>query len=293
MLRLTPTLWGDHSVGLIIDSDTGVHIEVPVSATVQEDVDGDGFGSVGSGGEDCNDADATVHPDATDTWYDGIDSDCAGDDDYDQDGDGVEGAEGGGDDCDDTDAATSPDLAELWYNGVDNDCAGDDDYDQDGDGHTSSAYTGDDCDDLDSDACPGAVDEWYDGVDSDCLGDNDYDQDLDGVEYPDDCNDTDPAVTGPVVESMNGIDDDCDGLIDDFEIGSVASGVMYGYATSMSVGDHGNLALADDVTGDGAVDLIIAARGSEDGMVWVVDAATAATAGGDEVRDHDTAIYSG
>ncbi|MSP56999.1 MAG: hypothetical protein EXR69_15565, partial [Myxococcales bacterium] len=99
MLRLTPTLWGDHSVGLIIDSDTGVHIEVPVSATVQEDVDGDGFGSVGSGGEDCNDADATVHPDATDTWYDGIDSDCAGDDDYDQDGDGVEGAEGGGDDC--------------------------------------------------------------------------------------------------------------------------------------------------------------------------------------------------
>ena len=38
--------------------------------------------------DDCDDADATVFPGATDTWYDGVDQDCAGDNDYDFDGDG-------------------------------------------------------------------------------------------------------------------------------------------------------------------------------------------------------------
>ena len=54
--------------------------------------------------QDCDDDDATVHPGASDTPYDDIDSDCAGDSDWDQDGDGVDAIEGGGTDCDDTDA---------------------------------------------------------------------------------------------------------------------------------------------------------------------------------------------
>ena len=69
------------------------------------DGDGDGYGrnelstSQGCPGDapvgtsatndDCDDLDADVHPNAADTWYDGVDSDCAGDDDYDQDGDGA------------------------------------------------------------------------------------------------------------------------------------------------------------------------------------------------------------
>ena len=34
-----------------------------------------------------------MNPGAEETWYDGIDSDCAGDDDYDQDTDGYRAAD--------------------------------------------------------------------------------------------------------------------------------------------------------------------------------------------------------
>jgi hypothetical protein len=48
------------------------------------------WGDVNAGGlHDCNDLEATVFPGATDDWYDGIDSDCGQDNDYDQDADGI------------------------------------------------------------------------------------------------------------------------------------------------------------------------------------------------------------
>lgn len=52
-----------------------------------------------SGGDDCDDTDPSVHPGAEETWYDGIDGDCAGGDDFDQDGDGDPAVDGGGTDC--------------------------------------------------------------------------------------------------------------------------------------------------------------------------------------------------
>jgi len=84
------------------------------------DCDNDGYGP-GEGG-DCDDEDATVYPGAEDTWYDGVDSDCAGDNDFDADGDGDEHRDlGDGNDCDDTDPATYGDAQEL-VDGADNDC---------------------------------------------------------------------------------------------------------------------------------------------------------------------------
>jgi hypothetical protein len=64
------------------------------------DTDGDAWTTCDG---DCNDGDLTIYPTNTDVWYDGIDSDCDGENDYDQDGDGDNSDLHGGTDCDDLD----------------------------------------------------------------------------------------------------------------------------------------------------------------------------------------------
>jgi hypothetical protein len=86
-----------------------------------------------------------VHPGAADTWYDGIDSDCAGNSDFDADADGHDLDEWDGDDCDDADPDIHAGAPDAWYDGVDSDCAGNDDFDQDADGSESAGFGGDDC----------------------------------------------------------------------------------------------------------------------------------------------------
>ncbi len=86
---------------------------VTEGVTGYRDADGDGFGDVtqsmfgcaiASGyvadATDCDDTLDSVYPGAPESWYDGVDQDCDGNDD-DQDGDGAPSA----DDCDDTDPA--------------------------------------------------------------------------------------------------------------------------------------------------------------------------------------------
>ena len=190
------------------------------------DADGDGFRSALEfpDGDDCNDFDATVSPEAPELFYDAFDQDCDPTNEWDRDNDGhdIINAPGGGTDCNDLDPLVHPDATETFYDGLDQDCRGDD-FDADGDGYPSEIEAdGGDCDDFDPARHPGATEVWYDGVDQDCAGDDDDDQDHDGFTSAleaggPDCDDT-RADTWPGAPEVwyDGIDQGCDGG-DDFD----------------------------------------------------------------------------
>ncbi len=114
-------------------------------------------------------------------------------------------------------------------------------HDQDGDGFVDMADGGDDCDDQDAEVHPGA-DERCNGLDDDCDGRTDEDP-VDGISlFPDgdgdgfgdgeaeemvcegaegfiddasDCDDGDPSVHPGAEDGCDGLDNDCDGELDE------------------------------------------------------------------------------
>jgi hypothetical protein len=209
------------------DEDDG-----PDADTWYVDADGDGYGdpsvsvtdcdpiagAVLDGG-DCNDAQAAIHPGATELC-DGLDNDCDPttlEDDgpeadtwyIDGDGDGygdpasettscsqpadaVEDAT----DCDDAEAAIHPNAVEIC-DGLDNDC--------------DPATLEDEGPEADT---------WYDDADSDGYGDpatgvTACTQPGGSVADFTDCEDDDGAINPGATEACNGIDEDCDGVADD------------------------------------------------------------------------------
>ena len=220
--------------GIDNNCDDNIDGDAIDAATWYADADGDGFGDASSttlsceaptgttaDATDCDDTNPDIHPGAEETWYDGVDGDCDGGNDYDADGDGFDSDGYGGTDCDDEEAGVNTDAEETWYDGIDTDCDGASDYDADGDGFDSASYDGDDCDDANPDTWPGAPDDPYDGVVNDCNSASDYDADGDGYDSVEwggtDCDDANSEIHPDAEETWyDGIDSNCDGA-DDFD----------------------------------------------------------------------------
>ena len=118
-----------------------IELELVEAASTEMDSDGDGF-TVAEG--DCDDADYSIYPGASEVCSDGIDQNCDGNDidckDIDDDGDGHTENNG---DCNDNNAAVNPGAEDICGDGIDQDCDGSDlacvDYttDSDNDGLTN------------------------------------------------------------------------------------------------------------------------------------------------------------
>ncbi len=191
------------------------------------DADGDGFGEAATpwaacaapagyvaSAEDCDDASADVFPDGLELCN-AVDDDCDGD-------------------TDEPDAAD----AVTWYADTDADGYGDPAVAtlacELPAGHVASA---DDCDDGDPAFHPGAAEpDCDDPADYNCDGSvGAADADGDGHAACDDCDDASAAAFPGAPETCNGIDDDCDGLVDG--PGSVGAGRWYADADGDGFGD--------------------------------------------------------
>ena len=303
-----------------IDENCDGNIDEGVQTTYYADADGDTYGDAGSttmacsmpegyveDATDCNDGDAAINPAATEVCN-GVDDNCDGNIDegltfttYYADADGdtygdagsststcdgaPEGYVSDATDCNDADAAVNPGATEVC-NGIDDNCDGNIDegltfttYYADADGDTygdagSSTTTCDgapegyvsdatDCNDADAAVNPGAT-EVCNGIDDNCDGNidegvqNTYYADADGDSYGDagsttmacsapegyvsdatDCNDADAAVNPGATEVCNGIDDNCDGNIDEG-----VQNTYYADADGDTYGDAGSTTMA-------------------------------------------------
>jgi hypothetical protein len=179
---------------------------------------------------DCDDGDPERNPGAEEGGADGVDHDCDGtaDGPSSQDSDG-DGFTVGGGDCDDTRPGVHPDAFD-GIDGIDGDCDGvtDDDglaRDADDDGVSIGEL---DCRDDDISISPTSPELPDDGVDQDCDGVDLFDVDGDG--HPsleaggEDCDDTRAETHPGAAELCDGLDNDCDGKVDELCTGGAMDG---------------------------------------------------------------------
>jgi len=239
------------------DGDTDEDSAVD-GTTWYADIDGDGYGvstftktacdqpsSYAATDDDCDDADSAINPGAAEVC-DSADNDCDGSIDNDA-----------------TDATT-------YYDDGDSDGYGDPDDSELSCASVSGAVTNDeDCDDTDSAINPGAT-EACDGDDNDCDGDTDeagatgestWYVDADGDDYgvpgsttdacdqpagyaatDDDCDDGASGVNPGAAEVCDGIDNNCDGDVD--ETSSSDAATWYEDSDEDGYGDAGSATVA-------------------------------------------------
>ncbi|HYV93786.1 MAG TPA: MopE-related protein [Chitinophagales bacterium] len=271
-------------------STVTLQIANAILTTYYADTDGDGYGDASvtvqgcsipvgyvTNNTDCNDANAVIHPGTTEVCN-GVDENCNGQIDEgvkttfyaDVDGDGYGNAgvtvqactvQSGyvftGTDCNDANAAIHPGATEI-VNTLDDNCNGQIDElttyyaDADGDGYgnpsiTTQTYSAPlgyvsnatDCNDANTNIHPN-VNEVCNGLDDNCNGQMDegvkttFYADADGDSYGNqsvttqacsspagyvsgntDCNDAIAAIHPGATETCNAVDDNCNGQIDD------------------------------------------------------------------------------
>ncbi len=194
----TVTLFANLAEGtnhlVLVDDDTEVSGPAGAATLVYTpDSDGDGFDAERYAGDDCDDAAAAVNPDGIEVCN-GIDDDC--------------------DDVIDPDDATD---ADTWYADIDTDGYGDAatslrDCEQ------PVGYVADntDCDDTSTLYHPGADEsDCTDPADYNCDGSVVYaDADDDGFAACEECDDTTASAYPGATEVCDGIDNDCDLVVD-------------------------------------------------------------------------------
>ena len=204
------------------------------------DRDGDGFDSTDAGGKDCDDAEATIHPDATEVCN-GIDDNCDEQVDNDAQGDAT------------------------WYADTDGDGFGDASATLDAcNAPTGYVSNGKDCDDGEPSVFPGAK-EYCASGDQNCDGDPDagatdatlwyLDDDSDGYGTPtddttacskptgysendEDCDDGFASDNPAADEVCDGRDNNCDDSVD--EPSAVDASTWFADADSDTYGDANN-----------------------------------------------------
>ena len=157
----------------------------------------------------------------------------------DVDGDGYVSEQFGGEDCNDANPEVYPGAEDVPYDGVDADCDDWSDFDFDRDEMDAYEYGGEDCDDAD----PLMQNEsfWFPDEDKDGYGDmkalvQACEGPLNYIRLGGDCDDTDAMIRPGVVEVCDGVDNNCDSVID--PPGSEGSSYFYPDSDSDGYGDE-------------------------------------------------------